>query len=85
MAKTKNKEMTIDDLAVMVQNGFAETAKNMDYKFDLVNGRLDGIDKRLDVIENINIAGQYRRIEVLEDKVLLIKTTLEKMTGKELR
>jgi len=83
MAKTK--KMTIEDLAIMTKNGFDETAKNMNERFTRVDERLDGIDKRLDIIENINIAGQYRRIEILEDKMNLVKTTLEKMIGKELR
>jgi hypothetical protein len=88
MAKIKtNKKITLDDLAIMVKNGFDETAKksDMEARFEQVNQRLDGIDKRLDIIENINLMGQYRRIEVLEDKMLLVKTTLEKLIGKELR
>ncbi len=60
----KNKEITINDLAMMVQGGFEEiqkelgkTAKKveMDKRFDRVDKRLDRIEKRFDrIIQKIS-------------------------------
>ncbi|MCX6720524.1 MAG: hypothetical protein NTW11_01855 [Candidatus Staskawiczbacteria bacterium] len=58
------KNITIDDLAVMVQKGFAETAKKAD--MDL---RFDEVDKRFDKIENLILADHKKRIERLESEV----------------
>jgi len=65
------KQITIEDLAVMVQRGFEETASKTEINegFKDVNDRLNAIDQRLDRIENILIAGHDRRIEKLEDSV----------------
>jgi hypothetical protein len=52
------KNVTIDDLAVMVKKGF-----------DTVDKRFDGIDDRLDRIERLILADHKRRIERLEDQV----------------
>jgi predicted transposase YbfD/YdcC len=43
----KKKNITIDDLAMMVQKGFEETAKKkeMDKGFDEVHERFDKIEK----------------------------------------
>ncbi|MFA4890661.1 MAG: hypothetical protein WC587_03500 [Candidatus Paceibacterota bacterium] len=60
------KKITIEDLALMVQRGFDETAKKfdetakkagVDKSFDDVNKRFDGVDKRFD-----NIDGQLHEI-----------------------
>jgi predicted nucleic acid-binding Zn-ribbon protein len=42
-------KITLDELAVMVQNGF----RAVDKRFDAVETRLDRIETRLDRIENI--------------------------------
>ena len=49
----KKKNITIDDLAIMVQKGFEETAKQdaVDARFDKVEGRLDKVEVRLMKIE----------------------------------
>ena len=44
----KKKEVTIEDLAGMVQRGFVQ----MDNRFDGVDKRLDKIENRLDKVED---------------------------------
>ncbi|KKP42108.1 MAG: hypothetical protein UR46_C0031G0004 [Parcubacteria group bacterium GW2011_GWA1_33_6] len=60
----KNKNVTIDQLAGMVQKGFNETAKKseMDLRFKEVN-------KRFDRIENILIKQHSEEIEYLKKRV----------------
>jgi hypothetical protein len=85
MAKTKNKEMTIEDLAVMTGNGFNEVRENFkEVKKEIKEFKVE-INNRFDRIENILIMGHEHRIEILEDKIILLKTTVEKLVGKELK
>ncbi len=69
--------MTIDDLAVMVQNGFSETARKIDLDSfrDEVNGRLDNVETRLDRIENLILTDHRSRIERLEDTCRVLETS----------
>jgi len=46
------KNVTIDNLAVMVQKGF----EGVDLRFDRADGRLDKIEDRLETIEKLFIA-----------------------------
>ncbi|MCX6719554.1 MAG: hypothetical protein NTV36_00355 [Candidatus Staskawiczbacteria bacterium] len=61
----KNKNITLDDLAVMVQKGF----NGVDLKFEQVDKRFDLVDKRFDKIENLVLASHQKRIEKLEAEV----------------
>ncbi len=84
--KTTKKRMTIEDLALMVARGFENTATKddineiwtklgeIDEKLFSVDGRLDDIDTRLGKIEN----NHGRRIDILEDRMRIIVTALEK-------
>lgn len=67
----ENKNITIDDLAGMVQKGFEETAKR-----DEVNERFDKIEDRLESIEKLILADHKRRIEKLEDEVKELRELL---------
>lgn len=58
------KSITIDDLAVMVQKGFAETATKIELK--AMESR---IDKRFDKLEKVVLESHQRRIEKLEAEV----------------
>ncbi|MFA5310389.1 MAG: hypothetical protein WC386_01705 [Candidatus Paceibacterota bacterium] len=71
----KKKDITIDELAMMVQRGFNETAKKseMDQRFDGVDRRLDKVEKRLDRIEKLILADHKERIERLEMQVKELK------------
>jgi len=62
------KNITIDDLAIMVQKGFEETAKKAE-----MNLRFDQIDKRFDKIEKLILADHKNRIEKLEEEVKELK------------
>ena len=44
--------------------------------FEAVNKRFDGIDQRLDKIENLLIRAHENRIERLEDVMRVVKTKL---------
>ena len=68
----KNKNISIDDLAAMVAKGFSNTATKDDIK--RLESHLDDIDFRLGKIE----ANHERRLDVLEDKMLIIYTAFEK-------
>jgi hypothetical protein len=65
------KEITIDDLAEMVQRGFGETAKQVD-----VNKRFDAVDERLEHIEKLILADHKRRIERLEGEMRELRELL---------
>ncbi len=77
------KQMTIDDLAVMVQKGFQGVDKRLDgvdKRLDRIEDRLDGIDDhlehidgRLDRIEKIFSVDHKNRIERLEFEVKNLK------------
>ena len=67
----KKKNITIGDLARMVQKGFLETAKK-----DEVNKRFDKMENRLERIEKLLIADHRRRIEKLEIAVKELKELL---------
>ena len=79
----KKKNVTIDDLAVMVQGGFIETNKRIDKLSDSVDKRFDGVDKRfdkvekrLDRIEKLILSDHKDRIEKLEMEVQELKNLL---------
>lgn len=65
----KKKNVTINDLAVMVGKGF----DGVDKRFDGVDKRFDAIDFRLDKIEKLILADHKRRIERLEAEVKELK------------
>lgn len=58
---TKETDKKIDDLAVMVQGGLQEVHEEINTFRAEVNERFDAIDRRLDRIENVLIAGHDRR------------------------
>ena len=76
----KKKDITIDDLAMMVQRGFSDAAKSIDKRFDAVDVRFDGVDRRLDKmdkrfdrIEKLILSDHKERIERLEMQVKELK------------
>ena len=65
------KNITIDDLAVMVQKGFDGVDKKfeqVDKRFEQVDKRFEQVDKRLDTM--VTKAEMNRRFDGLEDRVL---------------
>ncbi len=78
MGLMENKNITIDDLAAMVQKGFAETAKkqDVDKRFDEVDKYFGRVENRLDRIEKLLIVDNRERIEKLEIDVMDLKNLL---------
>jgi hypothetical protein len=72
------KNTTIDQLAAMIQEGFKSTATKADLTAleERVNTRLDGIDGRLDRIENLLLAEQKREIEDLKQRMKRLEDAL---------
>jgi len=60
----KKKEITIEDLARMVQVGFSEAKKQVDSRFVQVDKRFEQIDKRFEQVD--------KRLDNLENKVTKI-------------
>jgi len=65
------KNITIDDLAVMVQKGFEGTAKDMKGGFKAVSERLDRIENILIKQQNDKIEKLERRMERLEEALVI--------------
>lgn len=77
------KEITINNLAVMVQKGFVEVKrdvttgfKNVDQRFKDVDKRFDEVSQRLVKIERKIDSNHEQRIERLEDDVKWLKGQL---------
>jgi len=80
------KNITIDDLAGMVQNGFTELKEDMDKRFGQMDKRFGQMDKRFDSV--VTKAEMNRRFDGLEDRVLAShQKRIEKLEAevKELR
>jgi archaellum component FlaC len=60
----KKKETTIDDLAIMVANGF----RNVDKRMDGFDKRMDGFDKRMDTFDK-RMDGFEQELKSLKDLV----------------
>jgi hypothetical protein len=73
----KEENTTIEDLAIMVKEGFDRTAEGLnDLKVSMDN-QFSEVNHRLDNIEHL-VTGEYRiRVERLEENV----STLMKATG----
>jgi len=63
-----NKNITIDELAVMVQKGFNGVDARFDKMGKEMNSRFEQVDKRLDGM--VTKAEMNRRFDGLEDRVL---------------
>jgi hypothetical protein len=68
------KEITINDLAIMVQKGFNEVTENMATKTEL--NSLEGrVNKRFDKIEKLILEDYRKRIERLESEMRDLRET----------
>jgi hypothetical protein len=72
------KNITIDDLARMINEGFKATASKevINALEERVNTRFDGVDSRLDRIENLLLAEQKREIEDLKTRMKRLEDAL---------
>ena len=84
-APKKNRIDTIEKLAGLTVEGFAELRQDMDKRFEQVDSRLDGIDKRLDrtdtrfdaidaTLENI-----HARLRHIENELVDIHRRLDRL------
>jgi chromosome segregation ATPase len=67
----EEKEITIEDLAVMVQKGFSETAKKTD--IERLEKKIDNVDSRVENLEH-KVNQIDRRLFSIEEDVAEIKT-----------
>ncbi|MBI5004833.1 MAG: hypothetical protein HZC04_01445 [Candidatus Lloydbacteria bacterium] len=74
-ATVNDLAMTIEELVQMTQRGFEDIIAKMATKAD-VNKRFDVIDTRLDRIEYLLVGGLSNRLEMLEDKMRIVQTSL---------
>ncbi|OIO49612.1 hypothetical protein COX74_00195 [bacterium (Candidatus Gribaldobacteria) CG_4_10_14_0_2_um_filter_41_16] len=65
------KNITINDLAIMVKHGF----DGVDKRFDGVDKRFDGVDKRFDEIDK-EFVGVRKRFEKIETQLYRIEVTV---------
>lgn len=72
----KNKGITIEDLARMVEKGFGGTDKKIDKGFKEINTRFKEVDTRLNRIENIILKQYSQKIEILERRIKRLEETL---------
>ncbi len=81
---SKTKKITIDDLAIMVANGFSSMEERLDFKIDglrdEMNERFDQVDKRFDRIEDQH----GRRLDTLESRTITLKNHMENGFKKKL-
>lgn len=70
------KEITNEDLARMVQDGFADVGsrldkleRSVDERFREVDKRFDSVEKRLETIENVISEDVLARVRRLEEAV----------------
>ena len=73
------ENITIDDLAIMVQKGFAETATKAELiavKDEMKEG-FKKVNERLDKIEDVLIEKHDQRISYLEQRVRELGTALD--------
>ena len=77
------KKITIDDLALMVSKGFAETREYMDKRFDSIEDRLGNLEKGFEEMkeELFYIRAELsRRVDKFSHKDLELR--LEKLEAK---
>jgi tellurite resistance protein len=71
-------EVSMDELAIMVQTGFNEAKTDLNEFRTEVNERFEAVGRRFDIVENKLIARHDKEIEQLRDKMLRIETILVK-------
>jgi len=67
----KSKNVTIDELAVMVQKGFEKTSTKE--QVEHLEFRLDKVEKNLVMVKDLIIEGHKKRIEKLENEMKELK------------
>jgi len=83
MTKKKKKNITIDDLALMIAKGFEETAKKVDLESleKEIDFQFGEVNERLDRIEKVLFWDYKRRIEKLEGEVKELQRDFRQLVG----
>ncbi|KKQ53530.1 MAG: hypothetical protein US70_C0002G0018 [Parcubacteria group bacterium GW2011_GWD2_38_11] len=82
--KETKKELGLDDIARIVQNGFLkidERFDGMNKRFDGVEERLDGVEERLDGVEE-RLASVEKKIDRIEGEIIKKVDTVKYNTTK---
>jgi len=69
--RQNKKDLTLDDLALMINRGFEETAKKAE-----VDRRFDKIEHRFERFEKVILADYERRLKRLEADIDYLKGAL---------
>lgn len=75
MPKKKSSEDPIEELALMVGRGFAETRSDIQALREETREGFVQVEQRLDRVEYL-LTGQERRISILEDHLRQVATKL---------
>ena len=75
--KETKKELGLDDIARIVQNGFLK----IDERFDGMNKRFDGVEERLDGVEE-RLASVEKKIDRIEGEIIKKVDTVKYNTTK---
>ncbi|MDP1709608.1 MAG: hypothetical protein Q8L21_01850 [Candidatus Komeilibacteria bacterium] len=78
MENNNQKQMTLDDLAVITANGFSELGGRMDKldgRMGNIEGRMEGIEGRMEKVEN-NMIGLGNRMDKLESSVSGLRSSV---------
>jgi len=83
MVKKLKKNISLDDLALMVAKGFEETAKKVDLESleKEINLQFGEVNERLDRIEKILFWDYKNRIEKLENQVKELQSDFRQLVG----
>ena len=83
MVKKLKKNISLDDLALMVAKGFEETAKKVDLESleKEINLQFGEVNERLDRIEKILFRDYKNRIEKLENQVKELQSDFRQLVG----
>lgn len=81
MKKTLKKNVTIDELAVMVANGFDAISAKFDSKLD---DKFASLDKKIDEVEE-RLSGKINGLECRIDDVALNRATKDEVYALALR
>ena len=77
----KKEEMTMDNLAILIQKGFLELKDEFKSDIDKVGERLDSMETRLDSVET-KLDSMETRLERVEQKLDNIEADLNKKVDK---
>ncbi len=84
MENGTDREMTIDDLARIVQNGFLQIENRfvgIDTRLDSIDTRLDSMDARLDSMD-VRLDSMDHRLHTVEETTTEIRANLNKKVDK---